>query len=65
MGNNKNKFQPMNVNFGLFPPINDIKYKDENGKSLRGKDKTKFRKKLLSIRALKDIDQWLSHHYIS
>jgi methylenetetrahydrofolate--tRNA-(uracil-5-)-methyltransferase len=55
----------MNVNFGLFPPINDIKYKDENGKSLRGKDKTKFRKKLLSIRALKDIDQWLSHHYIS
>ena len=65
MSNNKNKFQPMNVNFGLFPPINDIKYKDENGKSLRGKDKTKFRKKLLSIRALKDIDQWLSHHYIS
>ena len=62
LSNNKNKFQPMNVNFGLFPPMDDIKYKDENGRSLRGKDKTKFRKRLLSVRALKDMDQWLSHH---
>jgi hypothetical protein len=42
--------------------MDDIKYKDENGRSLRGKDKTKFRKRLLSIRALKDMDQWLSQH---
>ena len=40
-------FQPMNVNFGLFPPI------DEH---LRGK----ARKQALSARALRDFDQWMA-----
>ncbi len=40
-------FQPMNVNFGLFPPI-------EGG--LRGKE----RKQALSARALSDFDGWLN-----
>jgi methylenetetrahydrofolate--tRNA-(uracil-5-)-methyltransferase len=39
-------FQPMNVNFGLFPPIES---------SLRGKE----RKQALSARALSDFDDWL------
>ena len=39
-------FQPMNVNFGLFPPIEG---------SLRGKE----RKQALSARALSDFDDWL------
>ena len=39
-------FQPMNVNFGLFPPIEG---------TLRGKE----RKQALSARALRDIDSWL------
>ncbi|MFZ5783051.1 MAG: methylenetetrahydrofolate--tRNA-(uracil(54)-C(5))-methyltransferase (FADH(2)-oxidizing) TrmFO [Pseudomonadota bacterium] len=39
-------FQPMNVNFGLFPAIEG---------NLRGKD----RKQALSARALRDIDRWL------
>jgi len=55
----KAKFQPMNINFGLFPPIEDIVYKDENGKRLRGKDKTRFRKRHLAIRALNDIQTWI------
>jgi len=55
----KAKFQPMNINFGLFPPIEDIVYKDENGKRLRGKDKTRFRKRHLAIRALHDIQTWI------
>jgi methylenetetrahydrofolate--tRNA-(uracil-5-)-methyltransferase len=45
-------FQPMNVNFGLFP---DIDARDHRNKPIRGRDK----KKLLSQRALADLDAWL------
>ena len=56
----KAKFQPMNVNFGLFPPLEEeIVYPKVDGKRLRGKDKTRYRKKLLAKRALKDIDVWV------
>ena len=55
----KAKFQPMNVNFGLFPPMEEeIIYPKINGKRLRGKDKTRYRKSLLAKRALKDIEAW-------
>jgi methylenetetrahydrofolate--tRNA-(uracil-5-)-methyltransferase len=56
----KAKFQPMNVNFGLFPPIEDLKYEKVDGKRLRGKDKTRYRKGKLAKRALVDIEPWLS-----
>lgn len=59
MSGPKAKFQPMNVNFGLFPPIEgEIRYKSPEGKRLRGKDKTRYRKSLLAKRALKDIEAW-------
>lgn len=45
-------FQPMNVNFGLFPPVDGT---DEKGKRLRGRK----RKQAMSKRALKDFDAWL------
>ncbi len=45
-------FQPMNVNFGLFPPLT---ISDEKGKRLRGRK----RKLALSKRALIDFDLWL------
>ena len=55
----KAKFQPMNVNFGLFPPMEEeIVYPKVNGKRLRGKDKTRYRKSLLAKRALRDIQGW-------
>jgi len=55
----KAKFQPMNVNFGLFPPFEgENVYKGPDGKRLRGKDKTRFRKGLLAKRALNDILPW-------
>ena len=55
----KAKFQPMNVNFGLFPPMEDeVVYPKVNGRRLRGKDKTRYRKSLLAKRALKDIEGW-------
>ena len=55
----KAKFQPMNVNFGLFPPIDDIVYKDAEGKRIKGKNKTRYRKRLLAERALRDIRDWV------
>ncbi|KPF84498.1 tRNA (uracil-5-)-methyltransferase [alpha proteobacterium AAP38] len=45
-------FQPMNVNFGLFPPVTE---RQPNGKELHGKD----RKKAYSTRALRDLAGWL------
>jgi methylenetetrahydrofolate--tRNA-(uracil-5-)-methyltransferase len=45
-GADANTFQPMNVNFGLFPPLDG---------SLRGKE----RKQALASRALSDLDMWL------
>ena len=56
----KAKFQPMNVNFGLFPPIEDLKYEKVDGKRLRGKDKTRYRKGKLAERALVDIEPWIA-----
>jgi len=54
----KAKFQPMNINFGLFPPI-ELKYRDEDGKRIRGKNKTRFRKGKLAERALQDVMGWV------
>ncbi len=43
----------MNVNFGLFPPVEGT---DERGKRLRGRK----RKQAMSARALRDFDAWLT-----
>jgi methylenetetrahydrofolate--tRNA-(uracil-5-)-methyltransferase len=50
-------FQPMNVNYGLFPPIETPR--PEDGKRLKGRDKTVSRKRALSVRALHDLGEWL------
>lgn len=52
-------FQPMNVNFGLFPEPENVPNKTPDGKRLRGKDKTRARKLCQSERALRHIDAWL------
>ncbi len=52
----KRSFQPMNVNFGLFPPIEAPK---AEGKRLRGKEKSQARKRAMSARALADCRVWL------
>ncbi len=49
-------FQPMNINFGLFPPIDPPQSPD--GKRLRGKEKGRARKNALAARALKDLGAW-------
>ena len=59
----KATFQPMNVNFGLFPPPNpdEVQTKDpETGKRLRGKDKGRAKKRAQAARALRDVTSWLA-----
>jgi len=46
-------FQPMNVNFGLFPPLQNA---GTGKRRLRGRD----RKRAYSQRALADLDRWLN-----
>ena len=53
----KRSFQPMNINYGLLPSIEIPKA--ENGKRLRGKEKTRAKKFAMSQRALSDIETWL------
>ncbi len=50
-------FQPMNVNFGLFPEV-DAPNKDENGKRLKGKDKTRAKKLAMTNRAKTHFASW-------
>ena len=51
-------FQPMNVNFGLFPPLERAP-KAEDGKRLRGPAKALARKNALTDRARADLGAWL------
>ena len=51
-------FQPMNVNFGLFPEI-ETPRTDAQGNRIKGKDKGFARKRALSARALTDLQTWL------
>jgi len=50
-------FQPMNVNFGLFPPM-AIAPRSADGKRLRGPDKAALRKRALTDRAKTDFLAW-------
>ncbi len=52
-------FQPMNVNFGLFPPL-DFSAKAPDGKRLRGPEKALAKKRALSARAEADLRAWLA-----
>ncbi len=51
-GADERTFQPMNVNFGLFPDINPP--------NVKGKERSRARKQALARRALADLDAWLA-----
>ncbi len=53
-------FQPMNINFGLFPPLASPPTRKPDGSRLRGNEKTVAKKQAISARALSDIDRWIS-----
>jgi len=50
-------FQPMNINFGLFPPL-DVAVRAADGTRLKGPAKTVAKKRALTARALRDLDGW-------
>jgi methylenetetrahydrofolate--tRNA-(uracil-5-)-methyltransferase len=52
-------FQPMNVNFGLFPPLERTP-KANDGKRLRGTAKAIAKKKALTDRARADLALWIA-----
>jgi methylenetetrahydrofolate--tRNA-(uracil-5-)-methyltransferase len=57
-------FQPMNVNFGLFPPLAHTPNKDAEGNRLRGPAKTVAKKRALTARALADLDRWIAGDHL-
>ena len=53
-------FQPMNVNYGLFPPLGETPAYDRDGRKFgRGSAKNLARKAALSARALADLERWI------
>jgi methylenetetrahydrofolate--tRNA-(uracil-5-)-methyltransferase len=52
-------FQPMNINYGLLPEI-EAPTQDADGRHLKGKDRGRAKKRVMSVRALADIDRWLA-----
>jgi len=55
----RTSYQPMNVNFGLFPPLASVPNKHPDGTRLRGPDKTVAKRRAISARALADLSQWI------
>lgn len=52
-GGEAETYQPMNINFGLFPPPPE---RDESGRRVKGRE----RKRLYTARALADLNGWLT-----
>ena len=59
IGIGKGSFQPMNVNFGLFPPLAEAPAFDRKSKLGRSTAKAMARKSALTARALADLDRWI------
>ena len=55
-GANAETYQPMNVNFGLFPDLTGVESLRENGRRLKGRD----RKRAYTLRATRDFDTWMA-----
>ena len=51
------KFQPMNINYGLLPPLEAPKV-DENGQKIPMKERGRAKKRLMSARALEGLKAW-------
>jgi len=58
-------FQPMNVNFGLFPPLAHGPTRGPDGERLRGPAKTVAKKRALTARALDDLARWMGHDRVA
>jgi len=61
----RGSFQPMNVNFGLFPPIGRVASRASDGTRLTGTAKAIARKRGLTGRALADLDRWIAGEHVA
>ncbi len=57
LADGKGSFQPMNVNYGLLPPV-EAPRKAEDGRKLAPPERGRAKKRLMSLRALADLDAW-------
>jgi methylenetetrahydrofolate--tRNA-(uracil-5-)-methyltransferase len=55
----KGSFQPMNINYGLLPPLDPPKH-GADGKRLPHKERGRAKKRLVGERALRDLDAWIA-----
>lgn len=61
-GAENENFQPMNINFGLFPPVEEEEpaVRQVGKKKLKGREK----KEIIARRALKDLEKWLASVHV-
>jgi methylenetetrahydrofolate--tRNA-(uracil-5-)-methyltransferase len=52
------KFQPMNINYGLLPPLEAPRH-DHEGRKLPPRDRGRAKKRLMSVRALESLEGWV------
>ena len=55
----KTSFPPMNINYGLLPPMEPPKMGDA-GVKIPLKERGRAKKRLMSLRALADLEAWVS-----
>ena len=55
----KASFQPMNINYGLLPPMEAPRH-DADGRKLPPQERGRAKKRTMSERALTDLDRWLA-----
>lgn len=52
-------FQPMNINYGLLPDLAETPRTDSEGRKLKGPERGRAKKRLMSHRAIDDLKVWL------
>jgi methylenetetrahydrofolate--tRNA-(uracil-5-)-methyltransferase len=60
LGDGAGSFQPMNINYGLLPPLDDAPATGADGRRLKGKERGMEKKRVMSRRALADLESWLA-----
>ena len=56
----RGSFQPMNINYGLLPPLDEAGPKRAgDGRKLSPTERGRAKKRIMSVRALQDLDAWI------
>ncbi len=60
IGHGSGSFQPMNINYGLLPPLPETPKRNSDGKKMNPAERGRAKKKIMGQRALADLDAWLN-----